>query len=178
MGLRRWDALRDERGGQLRLEHRDEDRAEYGQAEARTVVADGLGDARRLTVGGLRSAVERIGVGLAEHEPHAGAREHDAPHLLADRERVDPAGPQREPDAGQRAAQHDGPTGADPVEHPAADLRGDDVSDEEVQQRQARRGRLLAQRDLRVLAGEEEHRHEHRHRQSEDHVLRGERRGR
>ncbi len=64
-----------------------------------------------------------------------------------------------------------GPLGADPVEHPPADLRRDDEADEEVQDVEAGLRRRLAERDLGVLAGEEEHRDEHQHRDREHDVL-------
>ena len=75
------------------------------------------------------------------------------------------------PTAASAQPRHDRPLRADPVEHPPADLRGDDEADEEVQEDEARRGRRLAERDLRVLAGEEEHRDEDEHRDPEHDVL-------
>ena len=80
-------------------------------------------------------------------------------------------GPEAEADRRQRAADDDGPLGADAIEHPAADLRGDHEAEEEVQEDEARLRRRLAEADLRVLAREEEHRDEHEHRDPEDEVL-------
>ena len=75
------------------------------------------------------------------------------------------------PDRGQGAAEHHRALGPAPVEHPPADLRGHHEADEEVQEEQpGLRGRL-AQGDLGVLAGEEEHRDEGQHGDAEDEVL-------
>ena len=126
---------------------------------------------RRLAVGEPRGAVDGVGRGRAEHHPHAGAGEDDVRLLGVEVQAGDLAGPQVEADGRDRAAEHDGALGADPVEHPPADLRGDHEADEEVQDVDAGvRGRL-AERDLRVLAGEEEHRDEHQHRDPEHDVL-------
>ena len=46
-------------------------------------------------------------------------------------------GPEVEADRGQGAAEHDRALGAPPVQHPPADLGGDDEAEEEVQQEEA-----------------------------------------
>jgi hypothetical protein len=58
-----------------------------------------------------------------------------------------------------------------PVEHAPADLGGDHEADEEVEQEQTGLRGRLAQGDLGVLAGEEEHRDEGQHGDAEDEVL-------
>ena len=59
----------------------------------------------------------------------------------------------------------------DAVEHAPADLRGHDEPEEEIEQHEARGRRRLAQRELRVLAREEEDRDEHEVRGPEHEVL-------
>ena len=161
----------DERGGDPGPELGDQDRAEDGEPEAGAVVADGLGDAGGLAVGVPGGPVDRVGVGLAEHEPHAGPGHDDVDHLGPGVQVGRLPGPQREPDCGQGAAEHHRPLGPGPVQHPAADLGADHEAEEEVQDEQAGRGRLLCQRHLPVHAGEEEHRDERHHGDAEDDVL-------
>jgi hypothetical protein len=54
----------DQRRGDLGPEPGDQDRAQDGEPETRTVVADGLGDAGGLTVGKPGRPVRRVRVGL------------------------------------------------------------------------------------------------------------------
>ena len=80
--------------------------------------------------------------------------------------------PQVEPDRGQRRSRARRPAWRRPVQHPPADLRGDhEAEEEDTAGTGPRLGGRLAQRDLRVLAGEEEDRDEHEHRAGQDDVL-------
>ena len=130
----------DQRGGQLAAHLGDQDRAEDRQAHAGRVVADRLGDAGGLAVGAPAGPVDGVGAGRPEHEAHAGAGQDDVPLLRAEAELGDLPRPQEEPDGAEHAADHDRALGPDAVEHPSADLRGDDKADEEVQQDDARLG--------------------------------------
>ena len=142
---------------------RDEQAAEDGEPEAGRVVAHRLGDAGRLAVREPRRPVDGVGAGRAEHEPHPRAGEDDVPDLLRrSRGSVTFAAQSQKPTAASAQPSTTGRLAPTAVEHPAADLRGDDEAEEEVQEEEARRRRRLAERDLRVLAGEEEDRDERR----------------
>ena len=124
---------------------RDEQAAENREPEAGRVVPHRLGDPGRLAVREPRGSVDGVGARRPEHEPHACAGEDDVPDLRAELEPGHLAGPEPEADRGQDASEHDRPLRADPVEHPAADLGGDDEAEEEVEEHQARRRRRLAE---------------------------------
>ena len=79
-------------------------------------------------------------------------------------------GPEIQTHGAHRAAHHDRHLGTDPVEEPAADLRGDGEAGEEDQQVGAGVRRRPTQRQLRVHAGEEEQRDEH-HLTEEEHPV-------
>ena len=85
--------------------------------------------------------------------------------------------PEPEPDGRDGAPEHDGPLGSLPVEYPSADLgRDHEAEEEEEEEDPGLRGRLV-QRDLGVLAGEEEDGDEGHHGDQQHDVLDGERPG-
>ena len=166
-------ALRDERGrgcGECIWVTRIVPR--MARPEAGGVVADGLGDAGRLAVGEPGGAVDGVGARRAEHEAHARSGEDDVPHLRAEVELGHLPRPEVEADGGERRSP--APPGAwrrrrssirPPIWAATTKPR------KKYRRHEARPGRRLAEADLRVLAGEEEHRDEHQHGDAEHDVL-------
>ena len=83
----------------------------------------------------------------------------------------DLTGPQVEADGGDSAPDHHRSFGASPVQNAPAELGGNHEAQEEIQQNEAGLRRGLAQSDLGVLTGKEEHWNEHQHRYEQHDVL-------
>jgi len=152
----------------------DEDRAHDREPERGAEVAHRLRDAGDLAVARSRRAVDGVGADRAEHHAHAGAGEDQEVPLAAQAHVRQRLPPQEEADRGDDAADHDRGLGAALVEDPAAYLGGDREAEEEVEEEDAGRAGVLAERRLRVDAGEEEQRHEDRRYQEQHEVVGGE----
>ena len=169
-------ALAGERGGDRGPEPGDQQGAQDGEAEAGAVVADGLGDAGGLAVGVPGGPVDRVGVGLAQHQPHPGAGHDDVDDLARRRAGRSPWPAHSANPAAARAL----PSTTGRLAPIRSSIRPPICAqttkpEEEVQDEQAGRGGLLGQGDLPVEGGEEEHRDERHHRDAEDDVLHQER---
>src|SRR5205085_9922666 len=101
----------------------------------------------------------------------ASAGHDDEDPLRVEAEVVELAPPEREPRAAQDAADDHRPFGTAAVEHPPADLRGRSEPREEDEEIEARLVRVVAERDLRVDAREEEHGDEGDHREEQHAVV-------
>ena len=141
--------------------------------EAGAEVAHGLRDPGRLPVARRRRAVDRVGVGRAQHQAHADPHHHDPVPLVVDVEVGQGPGPEVEAHGGDGRSRDDRGLRPALVEDAPADLGRGREPGEEDQQVQPRLGGPVAEPDLGVHAGEEE-RDEADHHEEQDRVLRRE----